>query len=412
MRLSFFILLTLFLSNTLQAQNLFKELSFEQAIDSLNDKKPLVLIYFSAGWSEACTEFENETLQNAFQEGLLKNEIIVKPDANKNESLRNSYEVNRIPAVVWVNKNKELVHKAEGNFGIEEFRKIRNQAFSPNENLKALKERYNSWDRSAAFLRTYLYTLLKSGTMDSEVLNEYLRYVNGERMLEPESLKSIVDFSIFRLNIYLPFESDPVQTLVKNRPKAKKAAGMNKTDAVIAYLALDAASRGLEKKDSSLFYSARNVLNLYNARSNLFLEDVSGEQIRSVDTKMAAYWFDMAYGAKTGDEDLFNQATNLYYEYLKTKPDKLEDLLWYYAREGYSEFVYDKAITLSSELLENKTTYSTKDLQANLYFQKGDYEKALVAAEEAIRIAKQNGISYFPTSKLKEDISKKTANED
>ena len=112
-----------------------QEISWEENLDSAFDlastSNKIVMIEFMAEWCPPCKKMEKETFSN---KGVIEKSnkfIFVKVDVDRHQDIAKEYKRNAkkyggigIPNIIFIDKDKNIVHQAVGFLNADQLMKI------------------------------------------------------------------------------------------------------------------------------------------------------------------------------------------------------------------------------------------------------------------------------------------------
>ncbi len=134
-------------------------------------------------------------------------------DQAEGEALAKKYGITGFPTYVYLDKDGELLHQSGGGKSAADFIADAQNAFDPDKALFSLKRRYDTGERSAAFLFHYSNALAQFHQTDSPeetVVAQYLATQTPAQLASEENLH-------FIFSRYLGFRSSATQYFLRHQ---------------------------------------------------------------------------------------------------------------------------------------------------------------------------------------------------
>lgn len=125
----------------------------------------LVFVDCYTSWCGPCKilsqkVFTNDTVGTFFNEHFINSKFDMEKDSC-GVMLRKKYQISAFPTLLFIDpKTEEVVHKVVGACDVKLMVEEGEQAINPQENLRALRGRFATGDRSLDFLKGYLFTAM------------------------------------------------------------------------------------------------------------------------------------------------------------------------------------------------------------------------------------------------------------
>lgn len=99
----------------LPAVQVFKKLTYKQALEKAKARKKVVLLDFSTSWCGWCRKLEADTFgQSKVRNYLSRRTVAIKVDGDKEKALVQQYEIRGYPTLVFVNGNGKEIGRIVG----------------------------------------------------------------------------------------------------------------------------------------------------------------------------------------------------------------------------------------------------------------------------------------------------------
>ncbi len=206
----------------------FEKISFEEALKQAAKENKLIFVDCYTVWCDPCKRMDINIFPKKEVGGFYNKHFInLKIDMEKGEgiNLKNEYGVNAFPTFLYINNNREVIHKSTGACDIEGFIKNAKVALDPSTNLYSFNKKYKSGVRDIQFLKEYLELLKCAYDMSYQsVFDEYFKLVSKEEMLTQNGLDNIIkyagiqsqamDFLFDHLDVYQELSEKPMYSLL------------------------------------------------------------------------------------------------------------------------------------------------------------------------------------------------------
>jgi len=282
MRSTIISLLCCLASFSLTAQGIiFRNDSWEQIKATAKAENKLVFIDVYTSWCGPCKLMVKDVFsQKEIGDFFNANFVCFGIDAEKGEGLEiaATYKVNSFPTYLFVDGNGKLYYRSVGSMPVDKFLgegKLALSEFADEESLEEMTAAYPTKKDNPAFLRKYIEKRDKAELDNADLLDEYVRIEQEEKLLDPGFLLSLQGFNR-RINAGGSCEA----FLLKHWDEVCKATG--RTDALLAqiltYNLIDYSyQRAVKERNSQLL---ETVLASGEALYPKLGLDVSGEKVK------------------------------------------------------------------------------------------------------------------------------------
>lgn len=217
-----------------EAQN--RSINFEQTkewkqlIKKAKKEKKLIFIDCYTSWCGPCKMlakdvFTQDAVADYFNQTFVNAKFDMEKDAD-GVILKNQFGIKAFPTLVFVDpETQNVVHRMVGAGKAEWLLASAKEANDPQNNLSGLKKRYDSGEKSVAFLGKYLSALSSAYMMEEQgkVASEYLNSLSDEQMATKES------WDLINKNVSDPL-SKSLKQVMANRVRFYEIAGKEVVD--------------------------------------------------------------------------------------------------------------------------------------------------------------------------------------
>lgn len=151
------------LSTTLFSQGIvFEQGTFTEALEKAKKEDKILFMDSYTEWCGPCKMMSKDVFpQKEVGDFFNEHFVSIKIDMEQGEGigLRETYDVNSFPTLLFIDANGKEIHKLIGGMYAEDLIKGAKNVVDPNKRLPALAERYNKGDRSFDFMRNYIEVL-------------------------------------------------------------------------------------------------------------------------------------------------------------------------------------------------------------------------------------------------------------
>lgn len=175
----------------------FQDLTWEQALAKAKSEKKLIFMDAYTTWCQPCKTLEKYTFTDP-SVGALFNASFVNVRFDMEDypglELAEQYNVDLYPTLLFINGNGELVHRGCGAVEVADFLELGKTALSSDENLLAMKQKYESGDRSTQLIDDYIAALGGACQDVDQFLSIHFQDVPDEDLIKEENWYVIRDY--------------------------------------------------------------------------------------------------------------------------------------------------------------------------------------------------------------------------
>jgi thiol-disulfide isomerase/thioredoxin len=320
------------------------------------------------------------------------NFIAYKMDMEKGEgpAFAKANHVIAYPTLLYFSATGEMIHKGLGARDRDALLKLSSDALDPAKQFVGAKKKYEGGERSKEFLQGYLTTLTNVGEDISTPFGEYWKMLNDDEKQSKDALTLLSGVTAR----FKDFKAPLTQYFLQHRVSYEKSAGKKSVAMLLmncyVYSIWDVARTEDEKEQNILAKELSATFPQYKTEFKKRLAYLKLSLETPPDEPEIAKAF-AKYLKVSSDADELNHAALSVYEN-SDDPKKLKEAL--------------RWINRSVEIDEG---YANLYTRAALLYKLGDYKKAKLAAEKALKAATEEGFEEAPedTVKLLENIKSK-----
>jgi thiol-disulfide isomerase/thioredoxin len=376
--LSVFIFLTA-LSPGLRGQNRsiqFTQKPWLELLAQAKSENRLIFVDAYATWCGPCkwmsaNIFTNDSVADFYNRNFLCTQIDMEKGEGPNLAMQ--FQVSAYPTLLFVSPDGGLVHRKVGaSKVIADYITLGKEALSPDQNLAFYVKKYNAGNRSTSFMEVYLNKLSDAYIPVDQPLDSYFTTQVDDSLLNRANWNMIVK--------YLTDLDSPVFLFLLKHEK-------------------EYAARYTE---DSVYLEVNSLFEKY-IRSSVRDPGFGYDQLKDKQLLVSASGFSRAAQVNLRAELQFDQFRGDIPTYLElarrdaatmfaTDPDMLQNIS-YTVLKMTQDSVYLKAATewMTTALKQNNNPVGNVIL-SNLFSRIGDQENAIVRANEALNLAKQQGL--------------------
>jgi len=381
------LLLTLFSLRT-YAQKIdvkFEKGNWYHVIEKAKEENKLIFVDVMADYCPPCKKMDAEVFPEK-SVALFYNEHFVNYrvdiEAKENTYLKELFNVNTVPALLYLTSDGKMIKKIEEGRTAKEFivlgKEVMNDKRSfmvqvndsdPNYlRYKELGRMYKTGTRQPKLLNEYAYLLRKYRKPYNMVVNEYLRTQSKKKHLK-ENRQFVYDFTSNLGNLSIDF-------FIKELQYYKQNYGGKKINEKIKTAIYNSILTAIRERDYNLFDKAVAIFKeIELPEKDKFMFEV--QSLFYQGTEDWENYANVAYkylnSKEITDPILLNDIASKFHQYVNTKKELKHALKW-----------VKRSIKIENEYYNNTTA-------ALLYHKIGKTKKAIKSAEKAIEIAKLRG---------------------
>lgn len=359
----------------------------ELKAEAKKQNKPIFMDAFTT-WCGPCKRMSaNVFPQPAVGEFYNKNFINYKLDMEKGEgpAIAKQFNVAFYPTYLFFNANGELIHRASGAKGPEDFIKDGKTAIDPNASLYGQINRFKNGDRDPAFMQGLLSNLgnLDAG-MQKDVLDIYWKGKNLSEIGEKNNWAIFRDYDNDILGERFTY-------VYKNRAALSEKLGKNEVEGILINKAGPQMQTALETGNEQLFNRVNEVLKLSDKK-----------EIKKFNANS-----EVLFLLVKKDMKAFNKLALVYVnDHIANSAEDLNLLAWAVYQHSDDKDALAKAEGWAKKSVDLKKNFANTDTYASLLYKNKKYKEAEAMANESIKLANANGEDTTATKQLLEKIRK------
>lgn len=350
--------------------------NFQEALNKAQKENKIIFVDAYTTWCGPCKMMAKNVFPDAEVAKMYNTQFVnLKMDMEKGDGLMLSklYDVSAYPTLLFIDANKQLVHRAVGYMDISNFIQVGKTALDSDKSLASWASKYEKGNREPAFLKEYALKL--AATYDKKritVAEEYLKTQTNWNTNEN------LDF-IYRFTEGV--DSKLFDYLVKNQKTFETKYSKGDIDLKIQDLI------------STRLYNEKNLPSLGYADS--LIQKVYPNNVDQMVKK-----YHISYYRMKGDRENYAHATIAYHKKYDKSAEELSESAATFFEQIADRKLLKKAVDWSKKAIKLDNSYFNNLTLANLYQGLDKKSKAIKAAKTAIDIAKKNEEAYAEAEEL------------
>ena len=315
--------------------------------------------------------FTDSTVAKLYNDHFINTQI----DAERGEgtTFARKYRIRAYPSLLFIDGDGEVVHRATGFHGVDDFKVLGETALSPSGGLREWNRRYQKGERLPEFLQQLI--VAKYNAMEDDYMAVAESYMRSQK-----------DWSTLpNMQLIFTLTEDPESSwfdyMVDHREDFDLLFGRETVASKLQSLFL---KKPLGKTEDALKEVDRFYAKVY--------PDLA--------PKLSAH-FKMNYFRTVGDMNSFAKAADQYLStYGSSDANELNNIAWNFFEYVEDRALLEKAVKWAEKSVDLETGYHNLDTLAHLFYKLKKKAKAKKAAKQAIALASAEGVSLTTTEML------------
>ncbi|PHN01315.1 thioredoxin family protein [Flavilitoribacter nigricans] len=367
----------------------FEHVDWEETLKLAKEQDKIIFVDAYTTWCGPCKVMsKNVFTQEKVGDFYNENFVNVKIDMEKGEGLlfAKAYGVRAYPTFLFIDSKGNMVHKGLGSQSADKFIQLGEAATDPDQQLGKVISQFKEGNREPAFLRKYAKSMQAAYMQEEQAEAVDLYLETQDNWATAENAEFIIEMAGDDVNDEL------LQYIIEHRQELGEAVGIAEVDAKLKR----AAMMELYRKHRDQLSDEATVSTVYQkVFPKAQAEQYGGEFVIT----------NMSRGKEADDQEKFLDAVVKHMDKYKTSDwGTLNSFAWRVYELSEDPAVLTKAKDWAKNSVEQNSNYMNNDTLAALYLKLKDKENALKYANEAIEIAKKDGMDYSGTEKLLEQI--------
>lgn len=367
MRLFIFLFLIAFSFSGVSQINFFEGSWADVINESKKTEKPILVDAYTT-WCGPCKWMASTTFMDQQVGSYVNaNYVAYKLDMENGEGIEfaKTNQVMAYPTILFFTSDGELVHKAVGAQGAEDFLALVKRTSQEENQYIRLKKRFEDGDRDKDFIKDYIAALNEAGETDRSAFDIYWtnlkdnekQTIDGFWMMHSETKGfSDIDDPLFSYyidhrNVYDELLSPEERNYISSQSYRL------------------AMRKALLSEPSEAKLILKRMESIFTERSGELYEHYNYSRAVMSEDEKAIIEAEKAYLKVTSDWELLNSMAWAIYE----GSDNQADL--------------QKALTYINRSLKINTTYANMDTKAAVLYKLGKYKKAQKSMQKALKLA-------------------------
>lgn len=376
------ILVCLFQIHDVKAAIRFREISLQQAMieSSKEGNKPIFMMCMTT-WCPYCNNMMQSTLTDSSVTDFFNNNfvcIVKDMESSEGVKLSEKFMVTEYPSFIFVDNSERILYRLSGLYDAEAFIEEGKNALSTFKQFPYLKDQFESDPTDTIKFNSYV-SVLAIG--DPDLNSAIAAHLNSDIMREA--------INSYNWRIIEEYVSD------MQSPEFEFLVGHKKEYSCISTpLQVNNKLYEVTKKNLSTYLYAGDSIN-YNKCRRI------AESIKYYNIDSLLFVMDLLMYETSDRWDMFVLAANTSVEkYFWNNSDLLIYTANKYLHENVDTTSFRMAISWIERALELDRRYHSALLKAKLLEKKGDYQNAIVSAEDAKQIGIESNYNYSEAQRL------------
>lgn len=346
-----------------------------------NKERKLIFVDAYTTWCGPCkmmdrNVFTTRKVGDFFNENFIN--VKIDMEAGEGPALASQFNVRAYPTFLFVNPTGEVVHRGLGYHEPDEFLALGKEALDFDNNLYALKQRYEKGDRKPEFLYQFALMLYDARDEDySLIAEEYLKTQNDW------NTKPNLDL------IYKTSDSsgsEMFRYFLENKELFEEEFGSRAVNGKIQYFVQNEIYNSQLTGDQTQLKELLEIL--HPGRADEMLARMQ-----------------LSYLAQNEQYDQYARAAiDFYGKYSTENWDELNEVAWLFYETVDNPSQLKHAVKWAKKSIKMDPNYYNHDTLALLYYKLGKKKKAIKTAKRAIQLARQSGEDYSSTENWLKEI--------
>lgn len=249
--------------------------------DQIPAEKPFSMLYFHFKGCPGCVEMDVTTLQDsaviAFLNARFHN-YSINSLSKQGEILSERFNRGPQPAFIFINAQKQEVHRVCGVIEPADFLQQLKYAVSPDKSLSRQKKQAPEKEGDWQFMEWHVRNLDLASTLDSTAIITRTFEAFPERMYRDTVFtRFFMDFAVYEQKSTLAFHSKPYQFFVEHPEVLYASFDTSRVAYVLCDIAGRHARQSLRDRNESEFLQAKAVIDRFWRDNVYFILDSEGD---------------------------------------------------------------------------------------------------------------------------------------
>lgn len=372
-------------TTSMMAQGIkFEKGSWAEVIEKAKAEDKYIFVDAYAEWCGPCKWMaKNVFTDSKVAEHFNTKYINYKFDMEKGEgpAFAKNYTVNAYPTLLFFNADGEIVHKVLGAQPVDQLLLQSEKALDPSQQLFTMQKKYENGEKDLLFIKKYITALIEANEDASKPAADYLNSQKKKDWTKQDNFEII---SLTQTNI----NSDAFQYVLSNKAKFENSLGIETVNNYVGSVYENAIGDVARSRDTKAYNDLKSDISKN-------LGDKAPEMLAFLDLN---FYF--------GTENEFNYLNNYMNKFCKDA-QLLNSFAWRYFEEESEKKKLKAALNWVNKSVSINKNWYNLDTKANLEYKLGKKKAAIKSAEEAVKLAKENGEDSSETEAFLKKIQKK-----
>lgn len=350
----------------------FRHITLEEAVAAAKKEHKYVFVHGFADWCSHCkTMAETVYTDSLLGKFYNANYVCVKIDMEKEgKELAKKMRINSYPALIYLDENGGVVHRAKGERRIPEMSELGRDAMDPKKNLRYYENTFNAGTATQQESYIYLKLLGMAGVDNQYKLNSYLSKQPLDTLTTPAYWRFMYDF--------LTDPTLPIaKTLMDNKKAFEAKFTADSVNSKITGIYISDMMKKVQKLDSSGYEQQKMGL----MRSNLDIAE-----------KICAYADLTTFRIKAQWPQYIAAAPAFIEKYCATDAKKLNEAAQQFAERATEPMDIENAVKWAKKSVELVDIYKYNMTLTSVLVKAGKKDEALAAAKHALEVGQKAGV--------------------
>ena len=347
----------------------FEETGYNAALKLAKETNKIVFIDAYTSWCGPCKKLKREIFPDSTV-GSFFNEHFVNLEINMEKGegigLSKSFNVKGYPALLFVDNQGKLLHRATGFHTVEEIIELGKAAIDPSRQLITLENKFNKGEKNPDFLYQYAQVRYDLGDDSYEPVAEaYLE--TQPNWGEEKNLRFLFKF-------LSSLDSKSFDYFLKNQPRFEEKFGYEIVENKIQELVL----KKIEITHDTLLTGVDPIFS----------------RIYPNNAKKMSDKFKMKYYRDNEKIASFVEVATKYFKENDAAASELNDAAFAVFDVSDNKKELKKGLKWAEQSVKKEKSLQNMDVLIGLNYKLGKKSKALKAAKEAVEIGRKSGENY------------------
>ena len=386
--LSIFIILMLPLLSLSQNREIeFFHGTWSETIAKASQQKKSIFVDMGTSWCWPCKWIVSNVFnKDEVADFYNANFVCLKVDVEKTEwrDFAKQWQAKRYPSLLFFDSAGEMIHRSCGAVSFEKFISIGKDALNPEKRLFTVKKIVESGKADNQTQAAYIF-MLRDACMDyGEQLEKYWALQKEEDLSKRENWNLIYEF-------VTDYKSREFSHLIANKKMLEKFYSVDSVNMKIEEVYKSPITRYIYANDTIAYWE--------------LLQEIKNNKLSNAE-KIILY-AEMVNYFKQEDWPHYVKSAQMYIDkYADSDSEMLTSVSWNFYQKIEEKKFLEVALRWAARSVKLQSSVHNMEVYAHLLYKTGNFKKAKIQAEKAIKLAKKEGIEYHAIEILLDKIVK------